>query len=79
MFTVVATVATALQQIVTEQNGTESEEATIMVITKIVLKWLLEFIGGKYDCACEDQHQLLNDGPVFSSEKVSHIDKTATD
>jgi hypothetical protein len=35
MFTAVAT---AFQQIMTELNGTETEEATIMAITKIVLK-----------------------------------------
>jgi hypothetical protein len=39
MFTVAATV---LQQVMTELKGTESEEARIMVITKIVLKWSLK-------------------------------------
>jgi hypothetical protein len=42
---------------------TEDHLDRIMAITKVVLKthatkWPLEFIGGKYNCAGEDQQQL---------------------
>jgi hypothetical protein len=57
MFKVVATI---FQQIMTELNEAEPEEDRIVAIAKNcikihVAKWPLGFLGGKYDCAGEDQ------------------------
>jgi hypothetical protein len=74
-------VATVVQQIMTELKGAELEEDRILTIKNCIktreAKWLLGF-NCKYR-----RHVLLsitatNDRPVLSSEKVPHIDKTAT-
>lgn len=55
-------VATILHQIMTELKGAKSEEdrkmATKNCINTHEAKWLLDFIGGIYDCAGEDQQGL---------------------
>jgi hypothetical protein len=56
MFTAVATV---FQQAMTEFSGAEPEEGHHKNCIKAHEgEWPLTFIGGKYDCAVEDQQKL---------------------
>jgi predicted alpha/beta hydrolase len=74
MFTVVTTV---IQQIMTELKGAVSEVDRIIAIKKSYIqtheaKWLLHFIGGKYDCAGETSSICKRQSRTFFIESAPY-------